>query len=1280
MCIKKSGCIVFVAAFILIATVKSSTRESVYHLPCTSAESDCNETLETIAERGRERADVHIDIKSGNLYLNTNVSFQKLNSLYINGSGVSESVINCTLSLNNAGIIIEGVENLSLNNLMLDSCGTRILIRKKTFNSALTLKKCMNINISYVVISNSNGTGLTIQQHWGGTVHIAHSNFTENKLQTSEYLPETVKAGGGVYIGDFDTDTNESIAIKFEHCSFERNEAKTRNYHSFYLNEFGHKINGSGLGGGVFVGLESDKIQSDVRVNLSYCTFIENQAFLGGGLTVKIGRGHNNTTINKVNVIVEHTKFEANGFCNKTLGGGAYIIFTKARSSTNSENECNFHNVTFLGNKAKLGGGVFVYSNGYNLSKNYLLFDNCTFEQNQAHTGSAVDLNPSSYGITSYTEYNTETVFRKCHFVHNQATTTTNPSNTQSADGIATLYANQYNVKFEVNNTFKHNDGTAIHMVNCIADFSGSNASFSGNNATQGGAVALIGTSVFLVGLGKNYTFTNNSARTQGGAIYVSTISNNDFTVSRSCFIQLFDGTKILRTKSWDTTITFNGNKAPVGGAIFATSLHPCQIINNATSDSSPYFITVEPTEVFTTRGINISSSDVATEGAHLNATQGSLRLIPGRLHDHCVTIMDDLNNTVKEPLKVTISELDNAKVRLDSNTSFVEDKIKLNGRPGSKVNLSLWTVASRQSYTTINVEFEKCPPGFQLDATNMVCKCNFDEHFGLIKCNDDFQSILTPGLWAGMYETQFVTSVCPRRFCNYNNSLTDTSTSEIKLPQKHTELETAICGTTRMGTLCGKCTPHYTTYFHSPDFRCKATSYALCHAGWLFYILSELVPTTALFIIVIVFNISFTSGAVNGFILFSQVLLSLNIDASGVITFPNQSAPIEGYQLLYGFLNLDFFTIDTLSFCLWPEATALDMLAFKYVSIVYALSLVILVVWFVNKCGGRCLGRWFRITTLKSSIIHGISAFFIICYSQAITVSYRLLSSAQLWQNINSNSSIPKVVWHNGNIAFLSKEHLPYALPALLCLLTIGVLPPIILLVYPLCNKVLAFFGLEDSRLVNFVSRKFPIGSMKPLFDSFQGCFKDNLRFFAGFYFIYRWISPIVNSATSSLGAAYVTSEILLILMLMLHALFQPYRKRVHNVVDTLLFTNLLLINTLTCVLYYLFQSQESKQKKAKFVIKTAATQAVLIYLPLFVMATYLIVIGCRRGYHLYIKRTNAQGRQSHFLQEVSQTTTGVKRRLTAAVHSMRSVKGDVNQELPRQLTLGEVSYECMF
>ena len=609
-----------------------------------------------------------------------------------------------------------------------------------------------------------------------------------------------------------------------------------------------------------------------------------------------------------------------------------------------------------------------------------------------------------------------------------------------------------------------------------------------------------------------------------------------------------------------------------------------------------------------------------------------------------------------------------NSHVELDTSfSSCIGKRIVLIGKPRKYANLYLHTTSSRLSYIRLRVKLIDCPPGFIFSETSSRCVCNSHKYIGMLECNTTvFHSYLSPGFWVGVLSdvenssnTELVTSYCPLDFCSYTGA--SSITLVIKLPRKYSQLSRAVCGKFRTGVACGSCVVGSTTYFHSPKYRCRPADSTLCKVGWLFYILSELVPVTVVFIAVLVLNISFTSGAVNGFILYSQLLSSLNVDASGIIIFPTAIANLTtGYQLIYGFFNLNFFQIEGLSFCLWPGASALDMLVFKYVTVVYALFLVLLVIWFMNKCGGKYLGKWFRITTVKSSVIHGISAFLILCYSQCVSVSLSLLNTYSPFISDDSNFTAPKRVWLNGNILSFSKDHLPYAIPALLCLLTIGIIPPLLLLAYPLSNKVLAFFGIEESRVATFVSRNLQISRLKPLLDSFQGSFKDSLRFFAGLYFLYRWITLILTVTLSDFNHVYTAVEIFIVIMLVLHALCQPYASRVHNAIDTLLFGNLTLINAFTFAHYYTFRTKSGGQAAVEYIKASATIQLVLIYLPFLIMAVYMIVLVGRNVYKQSNKK-NAEWTTTLFLG--SYFSTG---------------GSSDEEELPHRLIAGAADYEC--
>lgn len=312
----------------------------------------------------------------------------------------------------------------------------------------------------------------------------------------------------------------------------------------------------------------------------------------------------------------------------------------------------------------------------------------------------------------------------------------------------------------------------------------------------------------------------------------------------------------------------------------------------------------------------------------------------------------------------------------------------------------------------------------------------------------------------------------------------------------------------------------------------------------------------------------------------------------------------------------MNFFNSESLSFCLWKGASTLDMLAIKYITILYTMLLIVTVILVMNKCGGQWLGKYCRITTIKTSIIHGISSFLIISYAQCINVSLSLLCRVHIYAAQNSDVKPPPRVWFNGEVVNFSKQHLPYAIPALLCLFTIGLLPPALLLLYPLLNKVIYFLGsgIEDKRLVRFICNLF--NTLKPLFDSFQGCFKDNFRFFAGLYFLYRWTILIIYM-NAVFSVYYIAIGCALLIILTVHTIVQPYVKRAHNIIDTLLLSNLILINFFSLFSYH----KSHNHKDLGSVVASAAVQLMLIYLPLIVLCVFLLATVCRQA----VTRTNS-------------------------------------------------------
>ena len=148
----------------------------------------------------------------------------------------------------------------------------------------------------------------------------------------------------------------------------------------------------------------------------------------------------------------------------------------------------------------------------------------------------------------------------------------------------------------------------------------------------------------------------------------------------------------------------------------------------------------------------------------------------------------------------------------------------------------------------------------------------------------------------------------------------------------------------------------------------------------------------------VTIFNINLTSGTVNGFVLFAQISDTIDVNAQGSIEFPETAKTLSfPYKLIYRMFNFDFFSLESLSFCLWESATALDMMAIKYVTITFTLCLVLLTILLLNswKCKKFCV--WFRPRTLRTALTHGLTTLVVICFSQCARVCFSILSYSKL-------------------------------------------------------------------------------------------------------------------------------------------------------------------------------------------------------------------------------------------------------------------------------------------
>ena len=1161
-----------------------------------------------------------IRIKS-DIQLNETISFvEHIQDVMLVGEGIT-----VTCNQVDSGLVFVNVDGIAIVNITLEHCGSEqpgtaldwCLVNNCTqkFRSSLLILSSANVFISNVNVRHSIGTGLTLFCT-KGNVTIVHSHFDHCKAPEVEHSCYTI--GGGVFIdfayhtsglfSNYKTD-NHNSSYTFHDCTFASNNATT----GLPNDDPVRSTRLAGCGGGLCVIIRGSA--KGLKLTVSNCTFSGNTAMWGGGVFVAL-----RDSPNSVQVLFSKCRLTDNYSSNN--GGGTLVEYnyTTDDGSSANDNQIEFSNSSFGNNSAKYyGGGLQIFSSPpFHMSgnTNRVHFTNCSWEGNKALSGSAVHVTPQEWDYGD--QVVSPPVFSDSHFAANSIINhrmAIDTSGFMNRSGIGTFLIVNFIVHFEQTTVFIGNVGSALHLSNSLAVFhSHSNTTFQRNTAKLGGAIAVVGFSFVYVEENTTLCFNRNTAQYRGGAIYAYQGHRGNHIVTTSCFIQ-FRSPSCPSCSISDRNVTFSfvDNQTPTGdgNAIFSSSLRPCFCDFHeefwSCNDTGHGVIPVQKVNFLSCIGTvhgqtsKQKSYNVTTFPGFLqyNDSFPSKAIVPGKEYQSPIIVYDQLCHSSHFSHK-TASE--NASPGMILSQTFY-NVFKVYGKPNDSAKIILEGTSVPTS-VEFNITMGYCPPGFVL--LNRSCMSGEDAYYGVFNCNVyNFTAHILYGYWLGFCNnsTQVICSAhCPLGFCSYNNS----KDSVHVLPPNNSILDSFMCGPYRTGVLCGSCRSNHSAFYNTHTYECGPTTF-LCNFGMLFYILVDLVPLTIVFIIIMVFRIDFTSGAATGFILFAQLLDSFALESNGMITFPSWLRILtKGYRFVYGILRLEFGS-SSISFCLWKDATVLDVMAMKYVTIVYSFGLVFLTVFLLKTSACNRLYSCLRIRTVKSAYIHGLTAFFIMCYSQCARVSTQILEPSYIY--FQGPEFVSTVLFRSGDLHPFAPCHLPYALPALFFVVVVVVLPPLLLLLYPLSCKVLAVCHLNETRVVNVLSRMVPL----QLLDAFQGCYRDNYRFVAGLYFVYRNSPFLLYATTESLSQYYIQLEILFVLVLAVHAILQPYKKRCHNIIDSLLFANLAIINGITLYNFTRDDYNGTLHDQRNIVI-CLSLQLCFIYLPLIVMIGYIVVVNIKR------------------------------------------------------------------
>ena len=1054
----------------------------------------------------------------------TSTSFIRRDTFLMIGTNKRMVTIDCN---GTSGLSFFTSRYIELTNINFNSCSLLVDVPSSTY-VALVFSRCVDIVLNNVVVSHTNGTGIVVLEPTG-SVYIYNTSILEN-------------TNGGLKILDYSS-------------------RKDR----FVLKSSAWKSHGDG----------------PVKIMIIETTFKNNSGINGAGMLIEIS---NNT----YNVLINHSYF----FNNKAMGFGGGLAISQqtyikeSLKFVKSESMFILSDCNITNNTASTGAGMAV-----KLTDKYILthcqikycfqFQTCIFNNNTAQRGAAIH----SMLVTTLDSPQTlhdicVIAFLNCSFRRNNISHVSNQPTIVSE--YATVVTLHIPLCFEEYNQFEYNNASGLSVGATVVSLNGI-MKFSNNTGINGGGIAVYDGGSIVIQKKLQAFFADNRAINKGPALYFSHVVPR---FNGDCFIRYMD--MFVNPAEWEYGMEFINNSISSGlnGSIYVSSLNVCHF---QFQDQNFSLLKMFCSDSWSYKESNCTEQIFTGPASITNDT--TFIVIPGKRTLIPVSIYDELNRNISEITPFVVVS-DGHHLYTDfanhtqgstlnsrsSNMSFIPKKSKTNE------TIQLWTVADQTA--TLNnlfVIMRHCPPGFYYDGplnypyptVNAQCKCVQNQPFMICLSTgfSQYNEIQLKQGWFMTYDelnndvyvaTQQLYQPVPLEGHDNNNGF-------ITLDLDISRLNNFTCGhLNRDRVLCSKCRNETSVSVTTYDFQCVKCNEQNLWKRILLYLFLQLVPAFLFCLLLTVFNISITSGPMNAFAMFSQIisnpLLVTHLQyqfiqlCSGNVLFNFIIIP-------YGFWNLDFFKTVIPPFCLSPNTTNIEAWTLQYVSAVLPLTFILILYIFTElyACGCRpivrlalpvyrCIGQLRRRWHFQTNLINTFATLFLLSYTKLCAVSIFLLISTKAYVYHNDSSAIPSIepiVYLQPDYGYFKGGHLPYAIIALFVLVFFVLLPPILLILHS-CN-------VYRCRCCNLFIKSFT--------DIFEGCYKDGLsnererdyRYFSGIHLLLRFVVLLLINFQYSDDIRYLLLPLLMATFVMAMSYLQPYKEGWVNLVDSIFFAILI-------------------------------------------------------------------------------------------------------------------------
>ena len=480
----------------------------------------------------------------------------------------------------------------------------------------------------------------------------------------------------------------------------------------------------------------------------------------------------------------------------------------------------------------------------------------------------------------------------------------------------------------------------------------------------------------------------------------------------------------------------------------------------------------------------------------------------------------------------------------------------------------SLPTVNSSSNHSLVCSNDHPCPPA--LFCEEGKCKCGHYP-YDIIKCDEDKgTSAVLDCHCASIIEGKKVTvaGACVYNCENY------CANSEDLVYHPLLKNDTICSSFNRTGALCGMCLPEHYPMAYSFNLTCIPCS----NIGWNWgrYIMAAYLPLTIFCFFVFFFQINIITSHLYPVIWYSQ---TISVPAlSRILLLSSHTQPsylgIKIMLSLYGIWNLDFFKPFYSDICLGLgllPTLALEYAIAMYPFILMAISYLLINLYDKNYRVIVIMWKPFRTIfflfkknwNMRTSLIDSYATFFLLSNVKFISVTVDLLIPTKVYELHNNSYNYTWGLYYSGEMKYFGKEHLLYAIIAMIVSVVFIILPITVLALYPF-----AFF----QKCLNCIPVRWHI--LHTFMDSFTGCYKNgtepgtrDYRWFIAVFFSLRLFLFLIYAFVHT-TAYFILAAISIMLLVILIANVQPFKQPLahYSKINITFFTLLALFSVTIC------------------------------------------------------------------------------------------------------------------